>query len=129
MNRLGSFALCAIVAASACGSDIDDGGGGGSGGNPPPLSGLRSIAIQPATSTVTIDGDTPATVDYVARGTFSDGRTADISTRVGWSLNNAAIGSFKGARFTSSTVTGGHVVVTAINGNITASASLAVVLK
>ena len=54
-----------------------DGGGPGAGGGC--IDGLKTIALAPAASTVTLDGTSPApSVTFTATGTFTDGHTAAL---------------------------------------------------
>ena len=92
------------------------------------IAGLSAIAIQPADVTITLEGDTPATQVFSARGTFMDGHTEDVTQRVGWTWDNFGLGQMTGATFTSYTSMGGKTRVLAHAGAVTGVTSLTVVI-
>jgi hypothetical protein len=119
------WTLCALV--GACGGDIDSSGTGGADASTG-LVGLVSISVTPANATLTIDGTTPATSAYTATGTFEDGHQEDITTRVGFRLEDANLGGFAAAQFTSYTDRGGSTLVIADSGTVNGTTGLTVVM-
>lgn len=95
----------------------------------PPIAGLKSISIQPGTQTLVMDGTTPAAADYKAVGTFSDGRTDDVTNRVAFSVENGDLGMFQGAHFLSTTDHGGMTNVVAQAGDVAATAPLYLMIR
>jgi hypothetical protein len=112
------------------------GGGGGTGGSDDPpgepdggdaLLGLASIQLSPADATLTIDGTTPATLDYTATGLFDDGTSRDITPLVTWRTDNPSLGPISRGTFTASD-RGGYTIVRASAGGTQGSTTLTVVL-
>lgn len=95
------------------------------------LAGLVSLAVTPGDQTLAISdlAAPPLTVPYAATGHFADGSERDVTTMVAWRVDNPAPGTFPTAgRFETSQRAGGHVVVSAIAGAVTGTASLTVVV-
>ena len=115
----------ALVAAAAC-SHKSNGSGHGGGTT---IDGLVSIAITPADQTLTIDGTTPVMLGYTATGTFADGHTADITTKVAFAVADPTLGSFAGSTFTGGLDHGGATQVTASAGNLLGQTSLTLQMK
>lgn len=83
---------------------------------------LQSIAIEPANASqlsLTRRG-------YIARGTFSDGTTADISTQVTWTSSNALAAEIDGTSGRVTTLAQGNTTIGATLGEIAATTSLTV---
>src|SRR5262249_52515792 len=89
----------------------------------------QSITVTPPNLNLIIDGTTPATQVYGATGTFSDGHTADITSKVGFSVGDPALGHFDANDFTSGIDHGGITNVLASAGNITGHTALTLTLK
>jgi hypothetical protein len=144
-----SHAALALIAA-ACNPRVDPttdgsvrpGPGAGGGGAPrldaavdaPPafgsaIPGLRSIAVTPADQTLTIDGNTAAISTYRAVGTFDDGRSEDVTTRVVFRLADPTLGTFTGPRFTSGLDRGGRAEIVAAAGSVEGRALLTLLLR
>ncbi len=95
---------------------------------------FQDIDLAPTNTTIFIDTTTtpptPATLTYKA--TLNDGTGTDVTGEVAMSLDNTALGSFKGATFTSGTSLPGGVlgVSTLVHGTArgkTGSANLTVI--
>jgi hypothetical protein len=115
-RHLGTTLLAAVLStaavSAACGKAQENGftptdggnnGFGDSGNSPPPIQGLKSIALSPAMTTLslTYPVTAPATAPLKAEGTYDDGHTADVTTAVGWSVTPPGIASVVNANFTS----------------------------
>ncbi len=119
-----------LVLAILIGGCGGDGGGGGNGdAGPPAIKDLVSIAVLPANQTLIIDGTTPATSPYMAIGTFKNGSTSDITSKVGFSVADPSLGQFGGATFTSGVAKGGGTDVLARAGTVTGSTGLTLTLR
>ncbi len=80
---------------------------------------LRSLAITPEKASVPV-GVAQA---FTAMGTYSDGRTADVTNQVTWSLSDASIAAFSqaaGMENVAVGVSGGTTQISATLGNIVA---------
>lgn len=77
-----------------------------------------SITVTPADQELLIDGSEPATSRYTAIGTFSDGHTEDISSKVAFSLANPELGGFVGTDFKSGLDQGGRTRVVATYADV-----------
>jgi len=117
-----SFFLCAGLLFGAC----DHAGDGKPGGA---IGGLKSITITPANAMLVIDGTTPAVQMYTAMGTFDDGRTADVTSRVAFMVVDGTLGAFNNTLFTSGTARGGQTTVIANAGTIVGTTGLTLQLK
>jgi hypothetical protein len=116
-----SIGLCATIAVIGCHHT----GHGGA----PGIDGLMTITVSPATATLTIAGGIAATQSYTAQGSFTDGHTADITSKVTWTVGDTSLGSFAGAQFTSDTDHGGKTAAVATAGSISGSGTLIIVLQ
>jgi hypothetical protein len=123
------FLLAVATSAGACGSGTVGDNGGVDGGGSVDLTGLQSIDLTPMTLTLTIDGDTPASQTYSALGHFADGHTADITSKVGFSLTNNELGAFSHNQLTTFSRNGGKATITGTAGEISGLADLTVVIK
>lgn len=106
-----------------------DGGTGFPDGGLVTIPNLESILVTPGDQTITIDGDVAATQAYQAEGTFKDGHKEDITSRVRWSIDNVALGTFGGNVFTSVVANGGYGTVQASGGIVVGVASLTVKIR
>ncbi len=137
------LAIGAAVAIAACGGggsqgsgagsngDVDAGGGNTDGGgiNLGGSRTLKSIAVSPATATITSLNGATATQAFTVVGTYSDGTTAPVTTGVNWSSSEVSVGAVDGAgKYTASGMLGGVVSVDATSMGSTASAQLTVKL-
>lgn len=99
---------------------------------PDPLGDLVSIELTPPSATITITdlSEPPRTLAYQAIGVFSDGSRRDITSDLGWSVDNPAPGGFAVAgTYTTTNEAAGHVVVTARNtAGVAATALLTVAI-
>jgi len=95
----------------------------------PPIAGLTALKIQPSTQTLTTDGTNPASADYKAIGTFSDGHTDDVTNKVAFSVESPDLGLFQGAHFVSTTDHGGITNVVAQAGDVAATAPLYLMIR
>ena len=113
--RRPSLTLLLLCGASLAGAGCNhDPAGHGPGA---PITDLASITIAPADQTLVIDGTTAATSAYTATGTFKDGHTEDITSKVTFSLADADAGRFAANAFTSTTDHGGVTTVFASAGS------------
>ncbi len=111
---------------AACSTSSNGGNNHGPGS---PLDGLQSIAIMPADQTLVIDGSAAATSGYSAVGTFADGHSEDITSKVAFAVADATLGGFAGSTFTSGTDHGGLTTVSAGAGTVAGQTSLALQMK
>jgi hypothetical protein len=118
-----------LLAAAVSGCTCSDGTRPNPDGGVPELVNLSAILVTPQKSTLTVQGQTPASATLTATGTFSDGRTEDISSKVAWGVADPAFGTFTGNVFTTGVVRGGTVQVTAQNGALKGAAEVTVILK
>ena len=85
---------------------------------------LQSIRITPASSSTEVTYPaTPAAVSFKAEGTFAGGATMDITGCVAWTLS-PGVGSVMGGTF--SPTGGGVFTITAMDGSISATATVTV---
>ncbi len=95
----------------------------------PAIAGLKSIAVQPPNQRLVIDGASPATQAYSAIGTFSDGTTRDVTDQVQFQVEDATLGAFANASFTSNLDHGGLTNVVAVAGDALATTGLTLVMR
>jgi Tol biopolymer transport system component len=128
--------LIAVLVLGAC--KCDGGGGGSGGGNAGGGSGagggnatkgLVSLTLAPANATLTVHGATAATQAYTAKGHFTDGHDADVTSSTVFSLADGSLGTFSAANFTFSTSRGGTTQVLATAGGVSANTNVTVVLQ
>lgn len=123
------LALLALVLGSlvaGCtvnGSDVDGGGGStdAPGRDAPPRPG--AIRIEPADAERTIEGSTPAVIEYRAFQTQTDGSEVEVTGTATWSTT-VALGTFAGNVFTSVTDRGGLTNIRATVGRDMGTTSL-----
>jgi hypothetical protein len=118
----------ALAAAAACGG-IGGSSGADAGGDNGNAEGLVSIAVEPANQTLTIDGNTPATTEFRAIGTYEDGSERDITSFALFALGDSSLGRLQGAQFESFTTRGGSTRVTATLGGVSGSTNLGLILR
>ncbi|MDE3009409.1 MAG: DUF4082 domain-containing protein [Pseudomonadota bacterium] len=87
-----------------------------------PTAPLGSIAVTPATASVTAGG---ATQQFSATGTFTDGSTLDITQKVSWASSNVAAATISSAGLVTPVATGTSNITATMSGK-TGSASLTV---
>ncbi|HEV8321337.1 MAG TPA: dickkopf-related protein [Myxococcota bacterium] len=100
-------------------------------GAPPPLVGLTDLVVDPPDVTLmALAGGTPVVQLFTATGTFDDGTSRDVTSEVGWAIDNAALGAIgpTGA-FATSNAAGGAALVAATSGTISGTAMLTVLLS
>ena len=124
------------LAPIACGSVRDtaavlagDGGLGGDAASPL-VNGkaVTALTIDPAQATLVTDGS-PATLQFRALATLSDGSSADVSSSVAWGWDQPALGGVDGAGlYTATGALGGVVAVGASLGGKSGAAVLTVKL-
>jgi hypothetical protein len=152
-SKLCAVALCAVAAVAACSDDTANltsntttsgtggngtgagsgtgafTGSGGSGGGPVQcIQGLTELALAPATTDVTLDGNAPApTVTFTASGKV-DGQATDIAaSKLAWSVARADDtdpGTIANGVMSPYPYAGGKVTVTATDGCATATADV-----
>jgi hypothetical protein len=143
MRRIVSTAFLASIVALAgagggCGGASlrsfpgDDGGGGTTGDSaPPPIAGLASIAVTPASTSLTLQYPVTApgaTTQLQAQGTFQDGHTADVTATVSWGVTPFGLATVNAGAFASQAP--GTFSVVAVSGSVTsAPATVTVALK
>ncbi|HUS31340.1 MAG TPA: hypothetical protein VMZ53_22670 [Kofleriaceae bacterium] len=79
------------------------------------LDGLESLEVYPPDAVITVTDLAPPehTLQYIAIGRFSDGTTREVTSLVGWSVDNVRIGALDGnGLFTATQTAAGHGVVT-----------------
>ncbi len=108
----------------------DRDGGNTDGAVMPPITGLTSLEIAPLDATLRIEGGVAATQAYTATGTFMDGRSEDVSTRVTWRIAalGPRLGTFARNVFTTGTAFGGRTKVEALAGGVSANTNVTVQL-
>ncbi len=103
-------------------------GGGSNNGADAGIPGLSELRIDPASAMVLDDGVDPGeTATFSAFGTV-DGQEQDVTTTVQWTLGDDALGAIVDGVFTSAGV-GGMTTVTATSGDLSAEATLTVMLE
>jgi uncharacterized protein YjdB len=75
---------------------------------------LKSIAITPANPTVPVT----TSVNFIARGTYSDGSIVDITTTATWSVVDGTIASISNAAGSNGTATGTKIGSTQVNATL-----------
>lgn len=117
----------AVSALPACGSSSPAAPSDLDGGAPPAeggvIDGIASLAITPATSTLTLAPGGVATTKLTATGTFKDGTTRDVTASVSWSTD-ATFSSIDRGAFT--THAPGTITVNATSGSVGAKATIKV---
>ncbi len=124
-------------------------GGGGSGGSTGATSGdggsgdgddsgfnldaqsgasIDSIAISPASATLTVQNGAPLTQVFKVQGHRADGTWVDLPASASWSSDDPSVGTLSGSTFTTSGTIGGLVNVTASYQGMSAAAKLTVKL-
>ena len=108
----------------AGGSSAFTGAGGQSGTTPPPgqLDGLVTLAVSPPTQTVTFTTGMMATATYLAKGTFSDGSSRDVTQLVQWKSSAPTIVTVAGGVATARGA--GAIDVIATSGAVSGKAQL-----
>ncbi len=96
-------------------------GGSSSGNNPPPTVTLVSIAISPASPSITVG----ATQQFSATGTYSDGSTKSLTTAVNWVSSSQSVATVNTAGLATA-VAAGTTTITASSGSITGTTTLTV---
>jgi len=123
-----SVAAAATAAWLGCGSD-DDGGSGfdgvQDGGAPGEFDDLASIAVSPPNADL-VGGDTNGSQAFTAMGTFKDGHTVDLTTRVFWKVQVAELVAMNGATATATGTRGGETTLSATAGSTTGTAQIRV---
>jgi WD40-like Beta Propeller Repeat len=123
--RISVLIALSLAALSPAACSRDDGNHGPGSG----IDGLVSITVTPSDQTLIIDGVTAAQSVYTATGTFKDGHTADITSKVVFALAQPALGTFNGASFTSGLDHGGITTVTAHAGTVQGTTGLTLQMK
>jgi hypothetical protein len=120
--RLRARFLVVSLFVAGCGSSV---GSSPDAAFEPPV----SITVLPADQELVIDGLDPATSTYQAIGTYADGRTEDITDRVGFALANPELGGFVGPDFKSGLEHGGRTRVLAQYAGAQGDTGLAIRIK
>ncbi|HEY3355706.1 MAG TPA: hypothetical protein VGQ83_20815 [Polyangia bacterium] len=120
-----TLALCALCAA-ACGTIPDEETPDAATPDGAPLGGLVALTVEPADARLEIINTTPAQQRYLARGHFGDGTARDVTAQVAFSLDDASLGGFDGASFTSK-LTAGSTTVRARNGAVEGTTTVTLV--
>ena len=90
------------------------------------IPGLMSIDVSPPTASLTTSNGAVAQQAFTATGHFEDGHSADVTSKVTWTLADSDLGSFTSGNFTASTIRGGKTIVKASAGALYGTAQLAV---
>ena len=106
-----------------------DAGGGDAGDAGDAGSTLSALAISPTAPALTVTGNTAAVRAFTVTGTFSDGHTEDVTSQAVFSVDDARLGSFSGASFTSATTVAGTSFVRARLGTRSVSTAITVKLE
>ncbi|HVY36459.1 MAG TPA: hypothetical protein VHM31_00945 [Polyangia bacterium] len=114
---------------SGSGGSGNHSGTGGSGNAPPmpTIPGLTGISVSPGNTQLSLSaGSVPGTLSgstsFTATGTFMDGSTQDVTSKVNWSSSPSAGLNISGGNTTVSAP--GQYTITAFSGNISGSAML-----
>ncbi len=116
-NKL-PFVLLLLVLLAGCGSS-----GGGSSTPPPPA--LASLAVTPASSSIPLG----LTVQFTARGTYSNANPQNLTASVTWSSSNTAVATIDNAAGMNGLATSkspGTTTITATSGSVSAFTTLTV---
>jgi hypothetical protein len=131
----GTGCLCqgSVRTESQCADGLDNDGDAKADCDDPDCDGpacvaLRSITITPGNVLLVVQGSTGSTQTFTVTGTWSDGRTEDVTDQASFRIDDMRLGSFLGATFTSGTAMGGTSTVRAQVGPLSASTSLTVKL-
>ena len=95
------------------------------------LDGIQSLEIYPPDAVITVTDLAPPehTLQYIAIGRFADGTTRDVTSLVGWSVDNVRIGALDGnGLFTATQAAAGRGVVTVRAHGEEASTPLTVII-
>jgi hypothetical protein len=95
------------------------------------IPGLVALEIEPSQTMLAVDdlGSPKQIVDLVATGTFIDGTRREVTELVTWGTDNPYPGGFaRPGSYTTSNEAGGHVVVSASNGEVVGTAAVTVVV-
>lgn len=112
------------------GADADSGGGGDAGEDTSFIDhgNVVSLAVEPATTTVSVTNGASSPVGFTAMATYEDGSSAPVG--VTWSLDRPDLGGVDGGgTFTATGTLGGHAALTATLGGIKATAEIDVKLR
>src|SRR5579871_4023094 len=121
--------VCAVSFAPGC-SPSTQGMVNADGGGDPALAGLIALSLSPSSADLVAMNGMPVGQGFIATGTFKDSHTADVSTRVTWSLADDSLGTIdKVGYFTSAAGRAGATQVNAAAGGLTASAALTVTVQ
>ena len=82
---------------------------------------LASIIVSPTSSTTRVN----SSVQFAATGTYTDGTVSNVTNSVSWSSSNTSVASVNGSGLATG-VGPGTATITATNGTIRGTASLAV---
>lgn len=129
---LGLIPLVVGGLSGACSSSGDGATSGAGAGSVSCIAGLESIALDPADSTITLDGMAAPPVTFVATGSFADGNMAAIDAAgLVWSVtrgDDTPPGSITAGVFTPYPEAGGVVTVQATDGCVTGSTTVTLYL-
>lgn len=120
-----------LVSAGCSGGNGGTGNGSDDGGTPgeTPIPGLVSLSVEPADQVLTVEaGQTPASLDYRAIGTFEDGKTRDVTAQARFSVENTFLGGFSRSTFTTYKNQGGVTTISALAGGIRGTTQVSVKL-
>ena len=112
-----SLTLAALAIGCGNGTVGDDGGGE----NP-----LIALHVTPANATVTIIDGLNGDLQFTATAEYEDGTTEDVTADAIFSIENAVLGNFAGARFSASGLAGGQSSVNALIEGASGQTSLTV---
>ncbi len=119
-----------LLASPGCDGGNGDPPTGGGNNSGEPLAGLTAITVEPADQVLVVEaGQTPASLDYRATGTFEDGKTRDITDQVRFSVENGFIGGFSGRTLTTYKSQGGVTTVSALAGTVRGTTQVSVKLQ
>ncbi|HYO74385.1 MAG TPA: hypothetical protein VEU33_50755, partial [Archangium sp.] len=102
-----------------------DGGRDGGGDDGPTIT---TLAISPTKPLLTVRGSTSVSQGFTVMGTYSDGRTEDVTGQATFSIDDTRLGLFLGSTFNSKTDVGGTSFVRARIGTKSVSTDITVKL-
>ncbi|AKF02975.1 PD40 domain-containing protein [Sandaracinus amylolyticus] len=135
LSRATSFSVAALavgIVLSACtegGTRPPGGGGDGGAGGQDGATTSSPLRIEPADHRVAVTSGASVNVDYRAFLRQSDGSEREVTSEVTWLATVPTLGSFSGARFTSTPDRGGRTDIRATMGSTEALTSLTISLE
>lgn len=131
-----SFASLILFVGAGAGCDKGSPGKGGLDGSVATgdlganeIAGLVSIAVNPPSTTLELDGTAKKTAAFTAVGTFADNHTEDVTSKVVWTVAEPLLGTFTGSTLETSVDRAGTTKVFATAGSKMGSGDLVIILR